>query len=278
MDGSVILLEDIDGDLYMATPATTPLAFTSEDEGTLEFFVYDYENYDLKTFYIDIASGTVSEDADTDERLNTLLGQFREYKEQASYSPDHRYAATLTDTSLSIIDILEEKELLKIESTASFVKFSPDSNMAYLSTLDEPDNMENNNTTTTIYTLPDTKAVQPLPVPAFLIFPSPDGRYLAAQFGADADKLGIVDLATGAVSPTLDMWEKPAKVMKCLNTGNDTSDVDFTSSGRLYLIDLQWLPDSSGFIALNSYSGDGAQGGGSTCEFNYSRLRQYHVE
>jgi hypothetical protein len=74
VDGSVILLEDIDGDLYMATPATTPLAFTSEDEGTLEFFVYDYENYDLKTFYIDIASGTVSEDADTDERLNTLLG------------------------------------------------------------------------------------------------------------------------------------------------------------------------------------------------------------
>jgi hypothetical protein len=50
------------------------------------------------------------------------------------------------------------------------------------------------------------------------------------------------------------------------------------TSGYLNMASLHWLPDSSGVVLSLSYNGDGAEGSGSVCIFNYSRLRTYAVE
>ena len=54
------------------------------------------------------------------------------------------------------------------------------------------------------------------------------------------------------------------------------SDVDFTVSGTLQLIGVNWLPDSSGFVITRSYGGEAA-GGASVCTFDTSRLNVIEV-
>ncbi|GAB1422000.1 hypothetical protein MASR2M15_22070 [Anaerolineales bacterium] len=112
-------------------------------------------------------------------------------------------------------------------------------------------------------------------LPTAFIYPSADGSYVALQ--VDDRQLGILELDTQANSPLVDMWEEPHKALKCLNRSGDLSDVDLTVSGRLTLSTLIWRPDHSGLITLNSFGGEGAQGG-RMCFFNYSRLRQYTIE
>jgi hypothetical protein len=89
--------------------------------------------------------------------------------------------------------------------------------------------------------------------------------------------LVIFEIATGAVSSRIELFEPPAPVLQCLNDGRSMSDVDFRTSGNLFLMDLRWLPDSSGSLTAQSYLGEGAQGGGSVCIFNYSRMCHYDV-
>ncbi len=140
--------------------------------------------------------------------------------------------------------------------------------------LDEPDNYDNYNSKLFIYSLPDGAVEESIALPTPFIYSSPDGRYLAIQTGDS--QVGFVELATGNLSPTLPINEKEEQVLKCLNSGKDLSDVDFTKSGSLPIKRLQWLPDGAGFITTNTYSGQ-AVGGGSVCYLDYSRLRQYSV-
>jgi hypothetical protein len=74
------------------------------------------------------------------------------------------------------------------------------------------------------------------------------------------------------------LLEDPAPVTNCLNNGNDVSDIGYMTSGYLSMASLHWLPDSSGVVLSLSYNGDGAEGSGSICVFNYSRLRTYRIE
>jgi hypothetical protein len=90
------------------------------------------------------------------------------------------------------------------------------------------------------------------------------------------DQIAVMDLAGNLTSEPVAIFEEPRHATICANDGRDISDVDFTVSGRLTLVDVDWLPDSSGFFTVNSYGGEGA-GGGRLCLFNYSRLRQYTV-
>ncbi|MEP6985297.1 MAG: hypothetical protein ABI970_06860, partial [Chloroflexota bacterium] len=72
--------------------------------------------------------------------------------------------------------------------------------------------------------------------------------------------------------------EKPHAPTECLNSGKKISaDVGFMTRGDLFVMDLIWVPDSSGFATVNSYLGDGS-GGGGFCAFDYSRLRVYQVQ
>jgi hypothetical protein len=124
--------------------------------------------------------------------------------------------------------------------------------------------------------LPDDKVLNTYAVPSPFLFVSPDEKYAVAVINDDAAFV-LIELATGGVSEPVPVSEGESRVTKCINDGRDMSDVDFTTSGRLPIRDLEWLPDSSGFLTVHSYGGEAA-GGGAPCFFNHSRLRSYTLQ
>jgi hypothetical protein len=133
-----------------------------------------------------------------------------------------------------------------------------------------------------IYSLPDGGLLQQYSVPSSAIWVSPDETYAAVQLFSnnisERSELVVMDLASGLTSTVSNLLEAPASVTTCLNNGNDVSDIGYMTSGYLKMASLHWLPDSSGVVLSLSYNGDGAEGSGSVCIFNYSRLRTYAVE
>ena len=265
-------LDGIDGDQYSLWAYDTPLGFTAE--GALELIMFDLDNQNV-IFHIDPATGEVTLQAEAADRLNALLQPYSEYVDMAVFSPDHHYAIPATeDGSLYVVDLTTETLVFQMEADRPQASFAPDSQLLYVALLDDPDQWDSS-AALTVYRLSDGTLVQEAALPSGFIYPSPDGRFVAAQIGDD--QLGVVDLATGAASAVLPMWEVPHHVTTCLNRASDVSDADFRTSGQLWLAGLQWLPDSSGLLTANSYAGDGAASGIGPCIFNYSRLRQYVV-
>jgi hypothetical protein len=124
--------------------------------------------------------------------------------------------------------------------------------------------------------LPDGDVLNTYDVPSPFLHVSPDEKYAVAEVD-NGDEFVLVELATGGISEPVRINEGQSKVTACVNDGRDVSDVDFTTSGRLPLRDLEWLPDSSGFLSIHPYGGEGV-GGGAPCFFNNSRLRSYTVQ
>ncbi len=273
LDRAPIALDNSDGGLSYMDSFAQPMGFTPEDR--IEIYSFTTDTYNRRTTQVDIDSGAITTDAEADQRADALVRQVSDYPEQAIYSPDHAFAATAGEANLHIIDLVNERILFEVEAQYGLAIFSPDSQHVYISAFDEPDNMDNNNATVFVYRLPDGEQTRSVHLPTAFIYPSPDGRYFAAQI--DESQLAVVDAGTGETSALLEMWEPEGKAPRCENDGRSLADVDFIRSGRLRLVAVQWLPDSSGFYTLNSYGGE-AVGGGRLCNLNHSRLRQYIIE
>lgn len=270
-----ITLDTIDAMLYGIESSVKPLIFI--DDTTLELIAFDWESYDLARFEIDILTGDVSYDETGSQTLTETLRAHTEYVEYATFSPDHRYALATDDLNSYLIDLSSGNVLKTFPDTLNFASYSADGQLVYITEFEDPENYDNNNGILSVYELPiqpDSEPIDERIIPSVFVFPSPDNATFALQIGDD--QLAVYDPATDELSPALMMWEEPRHAETCLNTGADISDVDFTVSGRLTLSSVQWLPDSSGFITLNSYGGEGAEGG-TLCLFNYSRLRQYQL-
>lgn len=274
LDRASIALEDIDGNAAMMYASSQPMGF--RPDGKLEVDSFNNDTYERTSYLVDVDSGVITSDSDADKRSDQAIRQYSDYPEQAIYSPDRAYAVAVDDAGLlHVLDMVASKLLFKVEATYGQASFSPDSRQLYVAVFDEPDNMDNPNATLSVYDLPNATAKPSVHLPTAFVYPSPDGRYLAAQIGDS--QLGVVEVATGKMSSVLEMWEKPGRALTCENDGRSLSDVDFPRSGRLTLTSVQWLPDSSGFYTVNSYGGEAA-GGGRPCFFNHSRLRQYVIE
>jgi hypothetical protein len=280
LDTVPILLDEIDGNVY-AIYNLMPLAFTSN--GTLELFAANNETDDIARFQIDPESGATTSDASADEQLNNFLRQFSDYPSfSVTFSPDHTRAISFDNDGLAlyVLDLVAEDVLFKLEGAFSLSGFSPDSQQLYVGTLDDPDNFEADGSTVSIYNLPDDTVIQSLPLPISLVYPSPDGRYVAFQTAPNeggTEQLGLVELATGAVSPLLKISIEPHKVLTCVNSGRNVSDVDLTTSGQMSLRALEWLPDSSGFVTANSYGNQVSGSSSNPCFWENSRLRYYQI-
>jgi len=281
LDTAPLLLDEIDGNVYVIYNLM-PLAFTSN--GTLELFAANRETDDLARFQIELESGATTPDANADEQLNIFLRQFSDYPSfTVTFSPDHTRAISYDNDGmvLYVLDLVAEDVLFKLEGTFSLSAFSPDSQQLYVGTLDDPDNLEADDSTVSIYSLPGDAVIQSLHLPISLVYPSPDGRYIAFQTVPNeggTEQLGLVELATNAVSPLLKIGVEPHKVLTCVNSGRNVSDVDFTTSGQMSLQTLEWLADSSGFVTANSYGNQVAGSSRSNiCFFENSRLRYYQI-
>ncbi len=271
---SPVIVDTIDGNRYSVDSWGNPLTFV--DDQTLHLAATDSTNdYSYAGFMIDLVTGKATTTPDDDSRINDLLAGFGGYAMSMIYSRDHKLAITSDDVTYYVLDLTEGTVLFEIESPGGiYGNFSADSQQLYFTVLDEPDNYDNYNSKLFIYSLPDGAVEESIALVTPFVYPSPDGRYLAIQTGDS--QVGFVELATGNMSPLLAIDEEGGRALKCLNSGKDLSDVDFTKSGSLPIKGLQWLPDGAGFITVNTYSGQ-AVGGGSVCYLDYSRLRQYSV-
>lgn len=268
-----LALPEIDGDRYFVEGYfANPLAFSAS--GDLLVTASDVDTYYLTTFTVDLETGSVTTDAQADSALNALLSQFGEYLELTFFSHDRAYALAFDEGGTDVVDLADESLLFTVEGQAVGTAFSADNQRLYVSLLDEPDNYENYDTTLNTYSLPGGELINSLPLRVSGVYPSPDERYLVYQ--PNDGEMSVIDLETGISSPTITIDEGQSRVLTCLNTGSDVSDVDFTRDGRFPIMGLQWLPDSTGFITANTYGGDGA-GGGVGCIFDYSRLRVYSL-
>jgi WD40 repeat protein len=273
-----MMLDAIDGDLYSVYGFNTPMAFMPDGSG-LQLFIANDEDDTFTRVQIDLDSGDVTLDAEAAAQFNTLFGQFTEYPAFAvTFSPDHLYAVVAADDgTLYILDLDTQELLFDLMVPGTFATLSPDAQQLYVTTPEDPDDFENFEGTIAVYSLPDGALIQEIQLRQSVVYPSPDGRYLAFQTLAPEvgnEQLGVVEIASGSMSPLLNIGEEPKQVTTCLNNGNDVSDLDYRTTGDLFLAGLHWLPDSSGFVTVNAY---GTAQDSSGCIMDYSRLRQYQV-
>ena len=218
----------------------------------------------------------------TNDTIQTLIPGYGGYPESTTYSTDHTLAIVVDTKTFHIIDLQAGKDIFQIEEPISTdhssASFSSDNQHLYLTTGKNIDNPNDSASTLTVYSLPDGKLVKTYDLPSDWNIVSPNGRYVAGYVGGQYDAaLLVTDLETGSISQLSPVNEPAHLVTECLNTKKNVSDVGFKATGELPMIDLIWLPDSSGFLTVNSYQGEAA-GGGSLCIFNYSRLRTYKVQ
>lgn len=213
------------------------------------------------------------------------LSTYSDYPEASVFNANGTQAVAIAENSVYVVDLQAGSAVLEIEIPGgnynAFPQLSADGSRLYLTQLNNPDDPTANASTMYVFSLPDGELVGEYSLPSFIAYVSPDGQLAALILptnDASDDELVVMDLASGTYSDILDIYEPPRHATTCLNTGDDISDVDFTVSGKLFLMDLEWLPDSSGFLTVNSYSGEGAEGDNNwVCLFNYSRLRHYTV-
>lgn len=287
MDGSNITENDY-ADALLALDTIyvdgfiNPLAVTPD--GDLSIRYSDPDTYESINLLIPVTTGGEATTIKSDS-YNALMAIMSEYPEFSTYSSDHTQVVASGGTSLHVVDVQAESEIVEIELEGSadnaIASFSADGTALYVTRLTNPDDYDDYSATLFIYSLPDGELLAEYEVPSFIVWVSPDGKYAAAQVGSsnigERDDLFVTELESGRTSPAQTLLEEPHPVTTCLNTGADMSDVNFMTSGIFSNAGLQWLPDSSGLLLPLSYGGDGV-GGGAPCFFNYSRLRSYTVE
>lgn len=264
---------------------TRPLAFTPD--GAVDVRYNNADTYDALNLRLSL---TGDQPPTTDLKLLTrdavqvLIPGYDGYLETTTFNAHHTLAVVPNEgtSALHIFDLRTSAELFQIEfpsaNAVSAASFSPDDQHLYITTLKNPDDVSDNNSTLNIYDLKNGKLIKSYNVPSYLNSVSPDEHYIVGLVGGQFDAaLLITELETGKSSPPILVNEQPHQVTECLNSGKKVSDVGFKTRGELPVRDVVWMPDSSGFLTVNSYLGDGAYGG-SICNFNYSRLRAYSVQ
>lgn len=263
--------------------AITPMGFTPT--GDLSIRYNNAETYESINLLIPLATGGEAV-TQTSATYNTLLAQYTDYPEFSTYSPDHTRVVAVGATSFHILDVQSETEIVEISAEGStdntIAGFSADGKHVHIIRFNNTENTNDHSSTLLIYNLPDGKLLKQYPVPSSAVWVSPDEAYAAVQNfsnnAGDLSELVVINLNSGVTSPASNLLENPAPVTTCLNTGNNVSDLSYVTSGRLSMPSLHWLTDGSGLVLPLSYNGEGAEGTGSSCIFDHSRLRTYTVK
>ena len=260
---------------------TNPLAFTPD--GDLSIRYIDPDTYESSSIVISLADGDA--EITFSEGYNTLLSSISEYPESSVYNADHTRVAVASGSSIHILDVQEESEVVEIEveggTDYAFPSFSADGSQLHLVVLNNPDDFEDNTAALFIYALPDGEQVAQYDLPSFSAWVSPNGQYAALILGSnnigEREDLFVMELESGRISPALSLLEEPTRVLTCANRQSDLSDLNIMTDAYYTAVGIRWLQDSSGFLLPLSYGGDGL-GGGELCLLDYSRLRSFAVE
>lgn len=253
------------------------MTFLDDEETILSIRYNDAETYQPLSLVVSLTDGGVIEPDPSDEQVGELLLSLTDYPESAIYSPSHTLAAVTEADVLSVVDLPSGEVIFNLPLEVEYngyPSFSADGTRLYVGAFTNPNDMDNYAATLSVYSLPDGELLATYDAPSAFVWVSPDERYAVGETGASdstRSDLYITDLTTGETSGPIALYEPSRRLVACTNDGRNMSDVDFTVDGRLSLVDVSWLPDSSGFAYTRSYGGDGA-GGGLPCSFDTSRL------
>jgi hypothetical protein len=167
------------------------------------------------------------------------------YFTYASYGPDRSLAALVDDPKRQIVvmDVASrsvEKRLdYPRDLDVSYVQFSADGQHLYLIAFVDPDNELDDRVRFMIIDMADNTVRMDTELPASVLWVSPDEHY--AVLDTLEYVMVVVDLQTGVFSDPIDYLLSEAAVANC-----DTPDTG------MIVMDVLWLPDSSGFITLES--------------------------
>ena len=263
---------------------TNPMAFLPD--GRISIIYSDEETYEARRLLIDVgeetgANPTATVDEDT---LNGLLTRYSDYPEATVYNADHSLAVAFGTTALHVLDLATGTELFNVtadsEEYSMFPAFAPDSRTLYVAQLINPEDYSDYNSILTTYSLPDGSPTgDGLTVASPFMWISPDGLYSVGHVGSTDGEyaaLTLTSLADGSTGEEFPLNEGRKKAEVCVNDGRSLSDYDFPKRGKLSLVSVSWLPDSSGFVFTRSYGGEGL-GGGAPCALNTSRLNRLEL-
>jgi hypothetical protein len=275
---ALLTLDTIYVDAFINPLAVTP-------DGDLSIRYSDPDTYESINLLIPVTTGGEATTVKSDS-YNALMAIMSEYPEFSVYSSDHTQVVATGATSLHVVDVQAESEIVEIEleggAASDIATFSADGTALHVTRLTNPDDYDDYSATLYIYSLPDGELLAEYEVPSFIVWVSPDGKYAAAQVGSsnigERDDLFVVELESGRTSPAQTLLEEPRPVTTCLNTGASMTDLNFMTSGTFSNGGLQWLPDSSGLLLPLSYGSQVSGSAANPCYFDYSRLRSYTVE
>lgn len=230
------------------------------------------------------SDGSSSTEATINDANATLLMDYTPFPEGAAYNADGTQAVAINEDSLHVVDLQSGTEVVALDIPGgnfnAMPQFSADGTQLYVTQLNNINDGTAMASTLHVYNLPDGELVGSYDLPSFLAWVSPNGEMVAMALpnhDNTQEDLFVLELATGNLSNIMEVFEEPHQVNTCLNNGDDVSDLDYMSSGQLPINDLAWLPDSSGFVTVNSHFMEAAGNATYICNLQYSRLRHYTV-
>jgi hypothetical protein len=260
----------------------TPIVL--HDDGTVTADFVDWDTSTTASFAVDTATGTVTPVEEsprllTADAIYAALPDFTGYTDYLTYNRDRTLALVWDDVAFYIFDVAQGEVVMRFEPEGgtenAFPWFGPNRDRLYVSQMAEPGNYDNPAEILTLYTIPDGEQVAVYDVPHRIYSVSPDEQLLVVStlvMGGDNESLAVYDLTTGALSESLPTRSTTVNLNICKNDGRE-APMPWTSDDPT-LVDIIWLPDSSGFVTLQSET---LSSGPNPCLTNDSRMRVYAV-
>jgi hypothetical protein len=253
------------------------------DDGTLTVdFVDTWDTGTTASFTVDTATGAITPDADSPRVLTTdeifaSMPDFTGFTDFFWYNDDRSLALTRDDQAIFVFDVASGQVVLRVvpPGPLDYVgsMFGPERNHLYAWAWAEPGTSGILAGTLYEWDIPSGELVSATEYPYFPSASSPDGRFSVVSTVpcCEVVNIAVMDLANVSVSDPLLTKTRLDLLEICKSTGRPTTNYDWASDDPLER-DLIWLPDSSGFVTLNS--DEFSQG---SCRSNDSRMRVYSV-
>jgi len=277
-----------DGPFEMEIPGSEVFGFDRPlvigGDGALTADFVDWTSLETASFEIDPVTGAISAVDDsprmlTADAIMAALPEFTGHTDYLVYNTDRTLALTQDDVAFYVFDVASGQNIMRLEPGGDiesvFAEFGPNSDSLYLYQMAEPGNYDNPAESVTVYSIPDGEIARQFDSPYMIFSISPDERYgvVTTIPCCDHMSLAVLDLATGALSESLPTQTNTVALNICKNDGRE-APIPWTSSDP-NLIEILWLPDSSGFVTLHS---EQFSSGPTPCYTNDSRMRVYAVE
>ncbi len=253
------------------------------DGALLVDLVDDSTTMSSASFMVDPSTGAVTPVTDTPRVLTAgqimaALPAFTGYTDMLTYSDDRSLALTQDDAALYVFNVASGQLILRLEPPGGVEYatpwFGPGSYHLYIAQMADPGNYDNPAETLYVFDIASGAQVAQYDSPHTVYAISPDERLAVVSTIPCCDhlSLAVLDLAAGTLSASLPTQTSTVTLDVCKNDGRATS-FDWVSSDPL-MVEILWLPDSSGFITLHS---EVFSSGPTPCYANDSRMRVYAV-